>query len=173
LFSSELKELVPIQTRIKEALNGKRFLIVLDDIWDPTFTYDKWLALKSLFRFGASGSKMIVATRRAEVATTMGTIQPYKLELLSGEDCWLLFKSHAFSKGGDHVGLHPNLESIREKIVVRCKGLPLAARTLGALLCCKPAKEWEDILHNKIWMIHGDRDVLSILRSSYHYLPPH
>ncbi|XP_071721767.1 putative disease resistance RPP13-like protein 1 [Rutidosis leptorrhynchoides] len=163
----ELKELQSVKARLEGVLTGKRFLIVLDDIWEHTFSQEKWLPLKSLFIVGGPGSKIIVTTRQLEVAKMMGTIQPYKLKLLSDEDCWKLFKTHAFNKRD--VGVHINLESIHEKVVSSCDGLPLAARILGGLLCSKAPEDWGEILNSQIWNMHGD--VREVLRLSYHYLP--
>lgn len=41
-------------------INGKKYLIVLDDIWNEDF--EKWDRLKDLLVGGARGSKIIIAT---------------------------------------------------------------------------------------------------------------
>ncbi|XP_028095241.1 putative disease resistance RPP13-like protein 1 [Camellia sinensis] len=73
------------------------------------------------------------------------------------------------------IDANPNLVSIGKEIVEKCKGLPLAAKTLGALLRCKERdEEWVDVLCNKIWdLSHEESDILLALRLSYHHLPSH
>ncbi|XP_058215865.1 putative disease resistance RPP13-like protein 1 [Rhododendron vialii] len=70
---------------------------------------------------------------------------------------------------------NPNLVSIGQKIIKKCKGLPLAARTLGGLLWCKLTEdEWEGILNSKIWELSEERShILLALRLSYYHLPSH
>jgi hypothetical protein len=91
------------------------------------------------------------------------------LKLLSDDDCWLLFKTHAFKR--QDVDMQTNSEVVRENIIEKCKGLPLAARALGGLLCCEPTDEWQDILGSRMWR-EVEGGVLPVLRLSYHYLPP-
>ncbi|TQD86965.1 hypothetical protein C1H46_027479 [Malus baccata] len=44
------------------------------------------------------------------------------------------------------------LEAIGEEIAKKCKGLPLAAKTLGSLMRFKKTeKEWQEVLNSKIW----------------------
>ncbi|PHT61357.1 hypothetical protein T459_34802, partial [Capsicum annuum] len=43
-----------LQAKLKEKLNGKRFLIVLDDMWNDN--YERWDELRSLFVQGAAGN---------------------------------------------------------------------------------------------------------------------
>ncbi|GKV51244.1 hypothetical protein SLEP1_g57911 [Rubroshorea leprosula] len=93
------------------------------------------------------------------------------LEVLKDEECLSVFAQHAL--GTDNFDAYPNLKEIGKKIVKRCKGLPLAAKTLGGLLCGKlncPA--WEHILNSEIWELkETESNILPALRLSYHYLP--
>ncbi|KAI9188594.1 hypothetical protein LWI28_006768 [Acer negundo] len=169
LLPSDYKDLNSVHVKLKELLNGKKFLLVLDDVWSND---DKsWQTLRSPFLFGVLGSKVIVTTRLQEVALTM---RPrgghYKLDCLSDDDCWSLFMKFAFA-GKDDVA-DWNLEEIRRKVVQNCKGLPLAARTLGGVLHRKDTEdEWIDILNSKIWDQPGADNVLPVLKLSYNHLP--
>ena len=49
------------QLALNEALKDKKFLIVLDDIWDED--YNNWNVLRSTFGFGKHESRVIVTTR--------------------------------------------------------------------------------------------------------------
>ncbi|XP_008232273.1 PREDICTED: putative disease resistance RPP13-like protein 1 [Prunus mume] len=160
-----------VQQSLHKELAGKKFLIVLDDVWS-TCSYGVWMKLQSPFRDGAAGSKIIVTTRDAEVSKMMGAgTLVHNLELMSNDVCFEVFEQHAFRNVNRDIP--PNFESLKEKIVARCSGLPLAARTLGGLLLRKEMNEWEEILNNKLWSLSNERDILPVLRLSYHYLPSH
>ncbi|KAL7204501.1 hypothetical protein ACSBR2_017556 [Camellia fascicularis] len=169
--SCEFKELNQVQVQLKQNLVGKKILIVLDDVWDKK--YNDWNVLKSPFNDGAPGSKIIVTTRDRDVASIMGTVQNHLLQHLSDDDCWSVFEQHAF--GNRSLDANPNLVFIGRKIVGKCKGLPLAARTLGGLLRCKERDdEWEIVLNSKIWdLTEQGNEIPPALRLSYHHLPSH
>ncbi|KAL5802106.1 hypothetical protein ACOSQ4_030411 [Xanthoceras sorbifolium] len=166
-----LNSLNQVQVQLKNQVAGKKFLLVLDDVWNKD--YGSWEILKSPFLAGAKGSKMMVTTRLEDVALIMGhEIDCYKLKLLSDDDCWSVFKKHAFES--EVMGAHESSESTRLKVIEKCRGLPLAARTLGGLLRCKARDdEWEHILNNKIWNSSDENGVLPVLRLSYHHLSSH
>lgn len=158
-----------LQLRLRAELDGKRFLLVLDDVWDRD--PHKWFDLKGLLEGGAMGSKILVTTRNESVATIMGTSQIYKLKGLLDEECMSLFIKWAFNNNEDKR--YPGLVRIGEEIVTKCRGLPLAARTLGGML--RPTREendWVRVRESEIWELkQNKKDVLSILKLSYDHLP--
>ncbi|XP_058723090.1 putative disease resistance RPP13-like protein 1 [Vicia villosa] len=169
LCSCSIEELNLLQRDLKKRLLKKKFLIILDDVWNQN--YIKWETLKNPFVYGAPGSKIIVTTRIAHVASIMQTVKPYYLSELSDDDCWMLFSKHVFGYANSNA--HQNLRNIGKKIIKKCKGLPLAVKTLAGLLRSKDdTKEWYKVLNSEIWDLQDDEsNILPALRLSYHYLP--
>ncbi|CAL5330781.1 unnamed protein product [Camellia sinensis] len=167
--SCNFSNLNEVQVQLSKTLAGKKFLLVLDDVWD--YGRDGWNLLRSPFGAGAPGSKIIVTTRDRGVAKQMGMDKYHNLHNLSHDDCWLIFAQHAFENR--NIMECPKLVSIGKKIVEnRCRGLPLAARALGSLLCCKQEEhEWKEILNNNIW--NEESGILTALKLSYLHLPVH
>ncbi|KAG5530989.1 hypothetical protein RHGRI_025816 [Rhododendron griersonianum] len=84
-LASDAKDLNLLQVKLKESLGGKKFLIVLDDVWNEN--YERWDTLNTPFRFGARGSKIIVTTRNeSSVASIMQTVPIHWLKELPEED---------------------------------------------------------------------------------------
>ncbi|XP_030962786.1 putative disease resistance protein At3g14460 [Quercus lobata] len=169
--TGDTNDLDLLQVRLNKSLVGKKFLIVLDDIWNEN--YLDWEVLRTPFKSGAKGSKVILTTRNETVASVARTVQTYHLKPLTDEDCWLLFAKHAF--GNRESKAYPNLELIGKEIVQKCNGLPLAAKTLGGLLRLKlDPKEWVKIVESNIWNFSDcESNILPALRLSYLYLPSH
>ncbi|XP_058181212.1 putative disease resistance RPP13-like protein 1 [Rhododendron vialii] len=168
----EFKTLAQVQVVLKKELAGKKFLIVLDDVWNKN--HADWSSLKSPFNDGAPGSKVIVTTRNSDVAFTMAGPNKYHfLKELSEDECWSVFAQHAFQ--GRSMDANQNLVSIGKEIMKKCKGLPLAARTLGGLLQCKLTEdEWKGVLNSKIWELSEEEShILPALKLSYYHLPSH
>ncbi|EEE60302.1 hypothetical protein OsJ_13369 [Oryza sativa Japonica Group] len=57
------------RAEFKEVVNGQRFLLVLDDVWNREAS--KWEALKSYVQHGGSGSSVLTTTRDKTVAEIM------------------------------------------------------------------------------------------------------
>ncbi|KAL6125279.1 hypothetical protein ACLB2K_073338 [Fragaria x ananassa] len=75
-----------LQDNLSMDIDGKRLLIVLDDVWSAC-DYDSWTKLQAPFRGGAHGSKVMVTTRDEKVAALMGApaTAVYYLKTLSDE----------------------------------------------------------------------------------------
>ncbi|KAL7219143.1 hypothetical protein ACSBR2_012256 [Camellia fascicularis] len=164
----EASNLDSLQKKLREMLNGKRYLLVLDDVWDED--QDNWDGLKNFLACGSKGASIIVTTRVAKVASIMGTVPAHHLSFLSEEDCWLLFKQRAFGHGNEE---HPNLVAIGKEIVKKCGGVPLAAKALGGLMRFKSEEtDWHSVQESEIWNLPQDKNsILPLLRLSYYNLP--
>ncbi|XP_070048738.1 putative disease resistance RPP13-like protein 1 [Nicotiana tomentosiformis] len=166
--SKDDNNLNQLQVKLKESLKGKKFLIVLDDVWNDN--YNAWDDLKNNFVQGDAGSTIIVTTRKESVANTMGNEQ-ISMDTLSSDFSWSLFKRHAFDNMDPKE--HPELEEVGKQIAAKCKGLPLALKTLAGLLKSKSKIEkWRSILRSEIWELQ-DKSILPALMLSYNDLPVH
>ncbi|KAK7315225.1 hypothetical protein VNO77_33762 [Canavalia gladiata] len=168
----EVNNLDFLHCDLQDKLKENKFLIVLDDVWIED--YDDWNILKKPFQHGIRGSKILITTRSDKVAQVVQTGQAYHLNQLSNEDSWLVFANHAClsSKSNENTVA---LENIGKEIVRKCKGLPLAAQSLGGMLRSKhDIRDWKNILSSDIWdLSESGSKIIPALRISYHYLPPH
>ncbi|XP_055960192.1 putative disease resistance protein RGA3 [Mercurialis annua] len=167
--TSNLVELQNIVQQIQQCILGRKFLLVLDDVWNED--YRKWEELKHSFECGAPGSKILVTTRKEDVAKTMDSVNTIQLGLLSDKECWEIFTNIAFFQRSRNECIV--LEEIGRKIVSRCKGLPLAVKTIASLLRFKKSiREWQDVLNSESWKLKEvDECVLAPLWLSYIDLP--
>ncbi|CAL9004680.1 unnamed protein product [Prunus brigantina] len=165
------KDLSFLQVELGQQIKDKKFLFVLDDLWNEN--YGDLSLLQRPFASGARGSRVIVTTRNKSVASLIRTVPIHFLEQLSNEDCWLLLSKHAFENGNSSSRLY--LEEVGKKIASKCNGLPLAAKTLGGLLRFNTNyEEWNSILSSNIWELPPEKcNTIPALRLSYHYLPTH
>ncbi|KAJ0860869.1 putative virus X resistance protein-like, coiled-coil [Helianthus annuus] len=141
-------DLDQVQNALREQLKGKRFLVVLDDVW--TESYDLWENLVRPLNSGAPGSRVIMTTRKDKLLKTIGFNHLDLLKSLSSEDALSLFALHAL--GVDTFDPYPNLREKAEAIVKKCGTLPLALKAIGRLLRTKTTPEkWDDVLSSQIW----------------------
>ncbi|CAN6696413.1 unnamed protein product [Malus baccata var. baccata] len=166
ISSNELDHVLKCMSR---SIKGKKFLLVLDDVWIEDS--EQWGQLKlALEQNSAEGSRILVTTRKEEVAKMIGpTTFTINLGELTDQDCWSIFK-HAFPKRE----VEKKFERFRQEIVEKCKGLPLVAKTLGSLMCNKiELKDWKDVLNSNIWDLEQlEKKVFRPLLLSYNELTP-
>ncbi|XP_074582258.1 disease resistance protein RGA2-like [Curcuma longa] len=159
-----------VRQNLEKALSGKKFLLVLDDVWNENES--KWNVLKAaLSTCGARGSKILVTTRSQQVSSIMGSFNTtHQIQQLSGDDCLSLFQRSAFRD----QAVDQNLMEIGGKIVKKCGGVPLAAISLGSMLRRnRDENYWSSVLKSEIWQLgNEEQKVLAVLKLSYDTLPP-
>ncbi|XP_057801573.1 putative late blight resistance protein homolog R1B-23 [Salvia miltiorrhiza] len=149
---------IPMETLICEYLMGRKYLIVMDDIWSKK----AWDDVKMLFPDVGNGSRIIVTTRLQDVAAYVGSSSSiYTMSPLDAYHSWNLLKHKVFA--GTYFPIE--LEEIGKKIVQNCGGLPLSIVVVAGLLSkVHTISSWEQIAAN-------DGQVETIICSSYTHLP--
>ncbi|KAL5999715.1 hypothetical protein ACLOJK_038000 [Asimina triloba] len=155
--STSLSQLDSLQNELVKGLRGKRFLLILDDVWNE----DKQ-------------NGILVTTRARKVAKNITNITYiHDLKGLSDDDSWELFRSIAFD--GRTTEECSQLESVGREIVSKCKGVPLSIRVMGSMMNSKRTEaDWQNILNSKIWSLReAETRLLPVLLLSYYNLPPY
>ncbi|KAI3856963.1 hypothetical protein MKW92_038495, partial [Papaver armeniacum] len=153
--------------RIKQ----KKFLLVLDDVWDENI--QKWQSLKKSLNSGLPGSSILILTRNKMVACLMSTTTLHELQPLSKESAWDLFRRIALREkdngGGESGDALKPFQEIGRIVSQRCNGVPLALKCLGALLRTKTTRqEWEDVMESDKWELLEMEPILPALYFSYY-----
>ncbi|XP_042378664.1 putative disease resistance protein RGA1 [Zingiber officinale] len=167
--SVNISEIDLVKQNLEKELSGRRFMLVLDDVWNEDEL--QWGVLKAALTCGARGSKILVTTRSQQVSSIMGSSNStHQIHQLSRGDCLSLFQQFAF---GDQA-VDQNLMKIGEKIVEKCGGVPLAAISLGSMLrSTREENYWSSVLNSEIWKLRNEEEkVLAVLKLSYDSLPP-
>ncbi|KAH0720032.1 hypothetical protein KY284_005062 [Solanum tuberosum] len=177
ILQSMTERKLEVQTRdiivkkLRDELGGKRYLLVLDDLWRVDLpVWDEFM--DSLRGINTSrGNCILVTTRMKLVASTVAAVGPHMLEKLAKDHCWSIFKQRAFVDGE----VSEEIVSVKNRIVEMCQGLPLAASVLGGLLRNKEKHEWWTILDGNPLVAgeddNGENSLKKILKLSYVYLP--
>ncbi|KAG6505284.1 putative disease resistance protein RGA3 [Zingiber officinale] len=167
----DLTNLNMLQETLAEKLKGKKFFLVLDDVWNENRVV--WEQACLPLKTGRSGSKVVVTTRNQRVAEIMGTQPAYPLKRLSEDDCWTLFCRAAFAE--DEFADNEKLKAIGKEIVSKLDGVPLAAKTVGSMLFAKYNEDdWQKVLNSEFWELPvNENDIMPPLKLSYQTLPSH
>ncbi|KAG8089854.1 hypothetical protein GUJ93_ZPchr0011g27549 [Zizania palustris] len=158
-----------LQGLLAEQIQEKRVFLVLDDVWNERS--DCWQML-CMPMFASTRCDIVVTTRNEAVARLVQTMPSYNLHCLSPDESWSLFKQTAFVEQ-ENVSPAANLVEIGTRIAEKCKGLPLALKTLGSVLRFETSeKKWREILESELWELQqSQQEVLPALELSYRHMP--
>ncbi|XBI87907.1 hypothetical protein VPH35_025923 [Triticum aestivum] len=164
--SSDVEGMESIMKCLHMLLDGKKVLLVLDDMWeeDPI----QLQLLKSMLTF-LVGSKMhvIVTTCNQAITRKICTVEPYRLNPLSDETCWEIIKKSIRFEAGEE-----ELEKIGRKISSKCWGVPSIAREYASMLdSSRHAMKWKRTMEMNIWSL-GVPSALSSFELCYMSMPP-
>ncbi|KAL2486094.1 Disease resistance protein RPP13 [Abeliophyllum distichum] len=154
---------------IYKSLKGRRYLIVIDNIWN----IESWYDLERYFPDDRSGSRILFTTQLKDLgrqASRHSVINA--LPLLSEAECWDLLCQKVFLK--EHCP--PELQEIGKQIATKCHGLPIAVVAIAAVLANREKKKikWLQIARSLNSHINEDPSKrMKILELSYNYLPMH
>ncbi|KAK4394685.1 putative disease resistance RPP8-like protein 2 [Sesamum angolense] len=157
--------------RLYQNLFGRRYLIVLDDVWSTKV----WDDLKALFPNNRNGSRVLLTTRLFDVARSLGSHDHYlKINFLDEDKSWNLLCEKVFAQEGCP---YPELEEIGKSIAKGCNGLPLAIVVIGGLLAKSNMTQeyWEFVVKNLTSFSNSEDDehCSRVLSLSYNHLPIH
>ncbi|XP_045830469.1 disease resistance protein RGA2-like isoform X1 [Trifolium pratense] len=166
---TNIVEMDKVQLELREKVEGKRYLLVLDDIWNEDG--DLWLQLMTLLKDGAKGSKIIITTRSEMVAKVCRSSSIFFLKGLDEKQSWRLFSQLAFENEKDLE--NENLVSIGKEIVKKCSGVPLAIRIIGCLMLTM--EDWSTFKNKDLVKIdeQGGHKIFQLIKLSYDHLPFH
>ncbi|KAL1220239.1 Disease resistance protein RPP13 [Cardamine amara subsp. amara] len=117
-----------LEIYLNRLLQGKKYLVVVDDIWER----EAWESLKRALPCNYRGSRVIITTRIRAVAEGVdGRFYTHKLRFLTFEESWKLFEQKAFR---NMQWVDEDMQRIGKTVIKKCGGLPLAIVVLAGLL---------------------------------------
>ena len=156
-----------------ESLQGKTYLIVMDDVWDC----EVWRIFGDHLPDEGNGSKVLITTRKREVADAADpdpATRAYELLLRTKEESWNLFLSKAIPIENERSACTGRLKDLGEQMAAKCGGLPLALVVMGGLLSQKQRSiaEWQRVSESMVWQDEYEgQNCMRILALSYADLP--
>eukprot|EP00258_Populus_trichocarpa_P014967 XP_006370420.2 probable disease resistance protein At4g27220 [Populus trichocarpa] len=151
-----------------QRLQGKKMLIILDDVW-------KHIDLKDIgIPFGDDhrGCKILLTTRLQGICSSMECQQKVLLRVLPEDEAWDLFRINAGLRDGDST-----LNTVAREVARECQGLPIALVTVGRALRGKSRVQWEVASRQlkesqfvRMEQIDEQNNAYTCLKLSYDYL---
>ncbi|KMT10736.1 hypothetical protein BVRB_5g113940 [Beta vulgaris subsp. vulgaris] len=154
---------------LHQKLKGKRYLLILDDVWDTFLWETLKFALQEIG--GSKGTTVLMTSRDKKVLANINTYgddiqkDTYELEGLDNDDSWSLFK-RTVGSGNLTDG---EFQELGRSMIKKCGGVPLAITALGDLLRNKSVEKWREVEKNHVW--HEQDSILPSLKLSFNYLP--
>ncbi|KAF7106666.1 hypothetical protein CFC21_107383 [Triticum aestivum] len=165
-----------LMEEISEFLLDKRYLIIIDDIWEEEI----WRYINCALYKNKLHSRIIITTRNvsvSEACLSFGDGMIQRMKPLSDEDSQILFHRRIFQS---KQKCPEDLQVVSRDILKKYAGVPLAIVTIASLLVSsqrvKPKHEWMHVYNSMGCGVTQNgiaKDMKRILSLSYYDLPPH
>ncbi|KAL6658510.1 hypothetical protein ACP70R_004096 [Stipagrostis hirtigluma subsp. patula] len=168
-FDGTNMELRILIEAIRNHLKGKRYILVLDDVWEV----DVWINNIMVVLPTNCISRFVLTSRNYEVASLATDSCAINLEPLGVNRSRKLFDKLAF-QNTDGKRCPPELQDLAVKFLQKCDGLPIAIACIARLLSCKPPTYsiWENVYKE---LLQSTKNVISsvdvIIKVSLEDLP--
>ncbi|XP_057802985.1 disease resistance RPP8-like protein 3 [Salvia miltiorrhiza] len=138
-----------LRDMLSQHLQGKRYLIVLDDV-------PKEMSLISIFQalpLEENGSRLLLTSHTTPLDIPLDYQGVYKMKFLDSKNSWQLFLK-TINHGNKLTGEHKfpmHLEHMGKQMLRKCGGLPLAIKEVAKQLAEKKVSggsEWEQLLES-------------------------
>ncbi|QHO09869.1 Disease resistance protein [Arachis hypogaea] len=164
----DLTDQAKMKRKVRERMSGKKYLVVLDDIWNTQV----WDDLQGAFPDDNNGSRILITTRVKDISHYTRATFTYELPFLNESQSWELFCKKVFCK----EKCPHELEPLGREMTKACKGLPLAIIVLAGMVAKKERspREWIKINNHVSWYLAQEEEyriVTNILKLSYDDLP--
>lgn len=178
-----------LQHILKENLESKKFLLILDDVWEDS-NWGEWQKLMAPFQNRPhNGSRILLTTRMTSVADMVTSVMRSNNDYmnLNGLDEYhnfMMFKKYAFygMKTEDYEHLLPLAENIAKKF----QGCPLVTKIASEHLRSNVSHHHWNNLYRQLENLEGKTSAIitpvlqlrqkkktTVLQSSYYHLPEH
>ncbi|XP_059656472.1 probable disease resistance protein At4g27220 [Cornus florida] len=150
--------------------NGKKILVIIDDIWNDEIKLEDIGIPSSNDHF--KGCKVLLTSRRRDVCVQMGVQENFQIGLLQEHEAWYLFKKTV----GDFIEFPHEIHSVAKQVCRECDHLPLAILVVGAAMRDQKEKHVWDDAHVQLSNCSGDNiegmneKLYSRIEWSYKYL---
>ncbi|XP_048439943.1 probable disease resistance protein At5g63020 isoform X1 [Pyrus x bretschneideri] len=156
-------------------LSEKKFVLLLDDIWEPIEMTKVGIpnpAIPNPVTPGPANnkkSKIIFTTRLEHICSCMDAQIKMKVRCLMPNQAWTLFQEKV---GKETLQSHPDIPKLAQVVANECDGLPLAIITVArAMACKKTPHEWKHAIRvlkesASEFSMMGDK-VFPLLKFSY------
>ncbi|XP_031097686.1 putative late blight resistance protein homolog R1B-14 [Ipomoea triloba] len=159
-------EIDNVAEELRKRLMGRRYLIVLDDIW----SVEAWEELNRVFPECDNGSRIVLTSRQESVVSDAKHIC---LPFFTIDESWELLQMMLVKQ----KGCIEELENVGREISKKCGGLPLTVGLIAGLLekVEKSEQMWREFLHTlNSHATFGDRiQSNDAIELSYKYLSDH
>ncbi|KAK4343317.1 hypothetical protein RND71_036411 [Anisodus tanguticus] len=161
------KDETELADMLRKSLMGKRYLIVMDDMWSSK----AWDDVRLCFPSENNGSRILLTTRNNEVSCSAGTENlSLHMGFMDPDESWNLFQSIVFS---NKELPFDEFETIGKKIVEECHGLLLTIAVVAGLLKSeRTIEDWGSVAKDVKPFVTNDPDeqCSRVLGLSYNHL---